>query len=114
MTASTLKTNTALVSFATSARNMAKAEGKVSDHLATVRADLAAFVGGGGKQPEARALFLQVNVSVILGVTLKAVLTTGDTSSAIKQLPGDRYLRMTSKPIKADELLAMLRALLAA
>ena len=72
MTASTLKTNTALVSFATSARNMAKAEGKVSDHLATVRADLAAFVGGGGKQPEARALFLQVNVSVILGVTMKA------------------------------------------
>ena len=50
----------------------------------------------------------------ILGITLKAVLTTGDTSSAIKQLPGDRYLRMASKPIKADELLAMLRALLAA
>jgi PAS domain S-box-containing protein len=50
----------------------------------------------------------------ILGTNLKAVLTTGDTSSAIKQLPGDRYLRMTSKPIKADELLAMLRALLAA
>jgi PAS domain S-box-containing protein len=50
----------------------------------------------------------------ILGITLKAVLTTGDTSSAIKQLPGDRYLRMTSKPIKADELLALLRALLAA
>jgi two-component system CheB/CheR fusion protein len=50
----------------------------------------------------------------ILGVTLKAVLMTGDTSSAIKQLPGDRYLRITSKPIKADELLALLRALLAA
>ncbi len=50
----------------------------------------------------------------ILGITLKAVLTTGDTSTAIKQLPGDRYLRMTSKPIKADELLTMLRALLAA
>jgi PAS domain S-box-containing protein len=50
----------------------------------------------------------------ILGISLKAVLTTGDTSSAIKQLPGDRYLRITSKPIKADELLAMLRALLAA
>ena len=72
MTASTLKTNTALVSFAASARNMAKAEGKVSDLLATVRADLAAFIKAGGKQPEARALFLQVNVSVILGVTMKA------------------------------------------
>jgi len=36
----------------------------------------------------------------ILGVSLKAVLTTGDTPSAIKQLPRDPYLRITSKPIK--------------
>jgi two-component system, sensor histidine kinase len=50
----------------------------------------------------------------ILGIPLKAVLTTGDTSSAIKQLPRDPYLRITSKPIKADELLTLLRALLAA
>jgi PAS domain S-box-containing protein len=50
----------------------------------------------------------------ILGISLKAVLTTGDTSSAIKRLPGDPFLRMTSKPIKADELLALLRSLLAA
>ncbi|HTV95496.1 MAG TPA: ATP-binding protein [Steroidobacteraceae bacterium] len=50
----------------------------------------------------------------ILGVSLRAVLTTGDTSSAIKQLPRDQYLRVTSKPIKADELLALLRGLLAA
>jgi CheY-like chemotaxis protein len=49
-----------------------------------------------------------------LGIALKAVLTTGDTSSAIQQLPRDPYLRITSKPIKADELLTLLRALLAA
>jgi CheY-like chemotaxis protein len=49
----------------------------------------------------------------ILGISLKAVLTTGDTSSAIKQLPRDPYLRITSKPIKADELLTLLHALLA-
>ena len=49
----------------------------------------------------------------ILGMSLRAVLTTGDTSSAIKQLPRDPHLRITSKPIKAEELLAMLRALLA-
>jgi PAS domain S-box-containing protein len=49
----------------------------------------------------------------ILGSSLKAVLTTGDTSSAIKQLPRDPYLRITSKPIKACELLSLLRALLA-
>jgi PAS domain S-box-containing protein len=48
-----------------------------------------------------------------LGITLKAVLTTGDTSSAIKHLPRDPYLRITSKPIKADELLKLLRGLLA-
>ena len=50
----------------------------------------------------------------ILGVSLRAVLTTGDTSSAIKQLPRDPYLRITSKPIKAEELLTLLRSLLTA
>jgi hypothetical protein len=50
----------------------------------------------------------------ILGVSLRAVLTTGDTSSAIKQLPSDPHLRIASKPIKAEELLTLLRSLLAA
>jgi len=50
----------------------------------------------------------------MLSMSLKAVLTTGDTSSAIKQLPRDPYLRITSKPIRAHELLTLLRALLAA
>jgi hypothetical protein len=45
---------------------------------------------------------------------LKVVLTTGDTSTVIKQLPRDPSLRVTSKPIKSDELLTLLRALLAA
>jgi PAS domain S-box-containing protein len=49
----------------------------------------------------------------ILGISLKAVLMTGDTSSAIKQLPRDPNLRITSKPIQADELLTVLRTLLA-
>jgi len=47
-----------------------------------------------------------------LGGSLRAVLMTGDTSSAIKDLPRDPYLRIASKPIKPDELLALLRALL--
>jgi len=47
-----------------------------------------------------------------LGTTLKAVLITGDTSTAIKDLPSDPSLRVASKPIKAEELLGMLRALL--
>jgi two-component system, sensor histidine kinase len=47
-----------------------------------------------------------------LGFSLKAVLVTGDTSSAIKDLPRDPHMRVTSKPIKADELLTLLRTLL--
>jgi CheY-like chemotaxis protein len=50
----------------------------------------------------------------ILGVSLRAVLTTGDTSSAIKQLPRDPHLRITSKSINSEELLTLLCALLAA
>ena len=49
-----------------------------------------------------------------LGFPLKAVLMTGDTSSAIKELPRDPNLRMASKPIRADELLTLLRTLLTA
>jgi two-component system, sensor histidine kinase len=49
----------------------------------------------------------------ILGASLPALLTTGDTSSAIKHVPDDPYLRFTTKPIKADELLTLLRELLA-
>jgi PAS domain S-box-containing protein len=48
-----------------------------------------------------------------LGTSLPSVLTTGDTSSAIKHLPVDPRLRITSKPIQAEELLALLRELLA-
>jgi len=49
-----------------------------------------------------------------LGVPLKAVLITGDTSSAIRNLPVDTHLKICSKPVKAEELLTLLRALLAA
>jgi len=49
-----------------------------------------------------------------LGRPLKAVLMTGDTSSAVQELPRDSHLRVASKPIKAEELLTLLRALLAA
>jgi len=47
-----------------------------------------------------------------LGVAVKAVLMTGDTSTAVRELPLDTRLRMASKPIKAEELLVLLRALL--
>jgi two-component system CheB/CheR fusion protein len=50
----------------------------------------------------------------ILGFRLKAVLMTGDTSTEVRDLPRDGYLRIASKPIRAEELLTLLRALLAA
>jgi CheY-like chemotaxis protein len=50
----------------------------------------------------------------LLGCALKAVLITGDTSTAVRELPRDCHLQIASKPIKAEELLALLRGLLAA
>ncbi len=47
----------------------------------------------------------------ILGVPLKAVLLTGDTSSAIKELSRVPHLRTASKPVNADELLQLLATL---
>jgi len=49
----------------------------------------------------------------LLGPTFKAVLVTGDTSSAVRELQGDEHLRITSKPINSDELLAIVRGLVA-
>ena len=43
---------------------------------------------------------------------LGAVLITGDTSTAIKELPVDPNLRVASKPIRAEELLGLIRVLL--
>jgi hypothetical protein len=48
----------------------------------------------------------------LLGPGVKAVLVTGDTSSAIREMHGDARLRITSKPINSDELLALVRDLL--
>src|SRR5581483_10046350 len=50
----------------------------------------------------------------ILGLALKAVLLTGDTSTSVRELQRDACLRVASKPIKAEELLTLLRALMAA
>jgi two-component system, sensor histidine kinase len=46
------------------------------------------------------------------GGSLKAVLITGDTSAAIKELSGDPLLRIASKPVDAEQLLALLGELL--
>ena len=47
------------------------------------------------------------------GADFRAILVTGDTSSAIAGLKRDTRLRVTSKPINADELLGLIQTLLA-
>jgi PAS domain S-box-containing protein len=43
---------------------------------------------------------------------LRCILVTGDTSSAVQELQHDERLRFTSKPIRADEFLSVVRELL--
>ena len=50
----------------------------------------------------------------LLGPRREGVLVTGDTSSAVREMQGDARLRITSKPINSDELLALVRDLLLA
>ena len=49
-----------------------------------------------------------------LGVDLGAILVTGDTSSAVRELHRDARLRLASKPIDSEELLGVMADLLAA
>jgi PAS domain S-box-containing protein len=66
-------------------------------------------LGGGGTGTEVIA-----SVRNILNRATAAVLVTGDTSSAMRELGRDAQLRITSKPINADEMLALIKELLAA
>jgi len=47
-----------------------------------------------------------------LGKPVKAVLMTGDTSSAMRELAVESGVKVASKPIKAEELLGMIKGLL--
>lgn len=51
-------------------------------------------------------------VRALRGPALRVVLVTGDTSSAIKDLPSDAATRIASKPIHADDFLRLLADLL--
>jgi PAS domain S-box-containing protein len=48
-----------------------------------------------------------------LGDSLRAILVTGDTSSAVREIASNANIRITSKPINARELLELVRELLA-
>jgi two-component system, sensor histidine kinase len=47
------------------------------------------------------------------GAALKCILMSGDTSTAVKGLQADEGLRLVSKPLRAERLLALIRELLA-
>ncbi len=47
-----------------------------------------------------------------IGGHLASILMTGDTSSAIRELPRDNQLRIISKPVDAEELLDLIRILM--
>ncbi len=47
-----------------------------------------------------------------MGSVIRAVLVTGDTSSAVNEFTADPYLRLASKPVKAEVLLDMLKELM--
>jgi hypothetical protein len=49
-----------------------------------------------------------------LAASVRMILIKGDTSSAVRELQHDERLRITSKPIKAEELLSIIGELLAA
>jgi len=47
-----------------------------------------------------------------LGESVKAVLVSGDTSTAVREMKVDANTRITSKPINSEELLGLMRSLL--
>ena len=63
--------------------------------------------------PGETGLQVIAEVRQLLNKPVKAVLMTGDTSSAVQEAANDRQLRIASKPINANELLALLEELAA-
>jgi len=103
-------------------RMLLKGEG----YRVTATASLAQALEGARRDPRVDLLVTDYHLSdgklgtqVIAGVRaavgpqLKVVLMTGDTSSAVRMLAADRLMRIASKPVNSEELLSLLRALLA-
>ena len=53
-----------------------------------------------------------VRARAVAGPGLNAVLITGDTSATVRDLPPDPGIRIASKPIRADELIGLMKSLL--
>ncbi len=64
-------------------------------------------------QDAGTGLDLIAAVRELRGLELPAVLVTGDTSAAVRERVTDPSIRIASKPVRADELLGLMRELLA-
>jgi PAS domain S-box-containing protein len=105
-------------------RNATRMLLKVEGYDVTTAASLAEAAAAAEKTPEVRLLITDYHlgnedtgVQVIseirkrLGTDLPAILITGDTSSAVRDLQYDERVRTASKPINPDELLSLIREL---
>src|SRR5688572_9914207 len=105
-------------------RNATRMLLRVEGHDISTAASLSEAVSQATENPDISLLITDYHLSAhetglqvlsavreLLGPSLRAVLVTGDTSSAMRALPDDPYLRVASKPVNADELLALVREL---
>jgi PAS domain S-box-containing protein len=80
---------------------------KEAVQLATEHPDIKILVSDYHLAAQETGLQVVSAVRAALSPDLKAILVTGDTSSAMRALASDSNLRAVSKPVKADELLAL-------
>jgi two-component system CheB/CheR fusion protein len=108
-----------------SVRNSTRLLLKSEGYVVTVASTLAEALERGGDMPKLDLLLTdyhlprsETGMQVITalrekrGEVVRAVLITGDTSSAVHELKIDPHVRIASKPIRAEELVDMLRAML--
>ena len=87
------------------AASLAEAQAKARQH-----ADIALIVTDYHLTDRQTGLQVIASIREILRAKTHAVLVTGDTSSAVRQLLPDENLRLASKPINAEELLTLLKS----
>jgi PAS domain S-box-containing protein len=108
-----------------SVRNATRLLLKSEGYIVTVASTLAEAVERGSAMPQLDLLLTdyhlpnsETGMQVVTSLrktrcdAVRAVLITGDTSSAIHDLRVDPHIRIASKPIKAEELMGLLKALL--
>lgn len=106
-------------------RNSTRMLLRVEGHAVSTASNLKEAVQLAGQHPDIEMLVsdyhlgsnetgIQVVAAVreTIGADVKAILVTGDTSSAMRALSNDSNLRTLSKPVNADEMLTLVNAML--